>query len=108
MQVGTAQDMRSREGMTAALLTAPALATIVLLFVVPIGYVLVLSVTEPRISLDHFRRIFTVPFYTDVMINTFRTSLIVTIACLAARLSARLRHRAPQRRHLADLILLVA
>ncbi len=82
MQVGTAQDMRSREGMTAALLTAPALATIVLLFIVPIGYVLLLSVTDPTISLDHYRRLFTVPLYANVMINTFRTALIVTLACL--------------------------
>ena len=82
MQVGTAQDMRSREGMTAALLTAPALATIVLLFIVPIGYVLLLSVTDPAISLDHYRRLFTVPLYANVMINTFRTALIVTVACL--------------------------
>jgi putative spermidine/putrescine transport system permease protein len=82
MQVGTAQDMRSREGMTAALLTAPALATIVLLFIVPIGYVLLLSVTDPAVSLDHYRRLFTVPLYANVMVNTFRTALIVTLACL--------------------------
>jgi putative spermidine/putrescine transport system permease protein len=70
------------EGVTAALLVAPAALTIIVLFVVPIGYVLLLSVTDPAISLDHYRRLFNVPLYADVMLNTFRTSLIVTGACL--------------------------
>ncbi|HUA51753.1 MAG TPA: ABC transporter permease [Candidatus Sulfotelmatobacter sp.] len=71
------------ERATAWLLIAPAGLFLVLMFVVPIGYVLVLSVTDPAVSLEHYRRIFTVPLYTDVMLNTFRTSLIVTLACLA-------------------------
>ncbi len=72
----------SRDGMTAALLVAPAVATIVVLFVIPIGYVLLLSVTDPNVSLAHYRRLFTVPLYANVLLNTFKTSLIVTIACL--------------------------
>jgi len=72
----------SRDGMTAALLVAPAVATIVLLFVIPIGYVLLLSATDPSVSLAHYRRLFTVPLYANVLLNTFKTSLIVTIACL--------------------------
>ena len=71
-----------REGVTAGLLIAPAALTILLLFVIPIGYILLLSVTDPLVSLDHYRRLFTVPLYTSVMINTFRTALIVTLACL--------------------------
>ena len=70
------------EGVTAALLVAPAALTIIVLFAIPIGYVLLLSVTDPAISLDHYRRLFNVPLYADVMLNTFRTSLIVTGACL--------------------------
>jgi putative spermidine/putrescine transport system permease protein len=42
-----------------------------------------LSVTDPSVSLAHYRRLFTVPLYANVMINTFRTSLIVTLACRA-------------------------
>ena len=68
--------------MTAGLLIAPAALTILLLFVIPISYILVLSVTDPFVSLAHYRRLFTVPLYTNVMINTFKTSLIVTLACL--------------------------
>ena len=67
---------------TAWLLLAPAGLFLLVLFVVPIGYVLVLSVTDPALSLAHYRRIVTVPLYTGVMLNTFKTSLIVTLACL--------------------------
>ena len=69
--------------MTAALLVAPATLAILVLFVVPVGYVLLLSVTDPSVSLVHYRRLFTTPLYAAVMLNTFKTSLIVTLACLA-------------------------
>jgi putative spermidine/putrescine transport system permease protein len=67
---------------TAWLLIAPSCLALVLLFVVPIAYVLLLSVTDPRLSLAHYQRICTVPVYTRVMLNTFATSLIVTALCL--------------------------
>ena len=67
---------------TAWLLLAPSCLALALLFVVPIAYVLVLSVSDPQLSLAHYRRIFTVPVYTRVMVNTFVTSLIVTALCL--------------------------
>jgi putative spermidine/putrescine transport system permease protein len=68
---------------TAWLLLAPAALFLVVLFVVPIGYVLALSVSDPKLGLGHYARIFTVPLYTGVLLNTFRTSLIVTALCLA-------------------------
>ena len=82
LPVRRSSDAQWREQMTAWLLVAPAVLAIVLLFIVPIGYVLVLSVTDPTVSLEHYRRIFTVPLYGSVLLNTFKTSLIVTIACL--------------------------
>ncbi len=60
----------------------PALLFLVLLFVVPTMYVLVLSVTDPTVSLDNFRRVFTVPLYLQVLYRTFEISLIVTVVCL--------------------------
>ena len=75
--------LTSRDGLTAWLLVAPAAVCIVFLFVVPIGYVLLLSVTDPTVSLEHYRRLLTVPLYANVMLNTFKTSFIVTLACLA-------------------------
>ena len=41
--------LTSRDGLTAWLLVAPAAVCIVFLFVVPIGYVLLLSVTDPTV-----------------------------------------------------------
>jgi putative spermidine/putrescine transport system permease protein len=73
---------RAKGNATAWLLIAPSGLALVLLFVVPIAYVLLLSLTDPRPSLAHYQRIFTVPVYTRVMVNTFVTSLIVTALCL--------------------------
>jgi putative spermidine/putrescine transport system permease protein len=67
---------------TAWLMLAPACLFLVALFIVPVGYVLVLSVADPTLSLTHYRRIFTTPLYIGVIINTFKISLIVTIICL--------------------------
>lgn len=64
-------------------LIAPATIALIVLFVLPIGYMLLLSVTDPTISLAHYRRIFSVPLYTRVLVNTFTTSLMVTAVCLA-------------------------
>ena len=74
---------RSGEAMRAGLLVAPAVLYLVVLFVVPIGYMLTLSVTDPALSLANYRRLFTVPLYLSVLLNTFKLSLIVTLACLA-------------------------
>jgi putative spermidine/putrescine transport system permease protein len=82
MQAGLRNNPSSRDGMTTWLLVAPAVLCIVVLFIAPIGYVLLLSVTDPTVSLDHYRRLFTVPLYANVLINTFKTSFIVTLACL--------------------------
>jgi putative spermidine/putrescine transport system permease protein len=82
MQAVRGRGLTSRDSMTAWLLVAPAVLSIIALFIVPIGYVLLLSVTDPTVGLEHYRRLFTVPLYANVMINTFKTSLIVTLACL--------------------------
>ncbi|MCC6469898.1 MAG: ABC transporter permease [Alphaproteobacteria bacterium] len=64
------------------LLLAPATLALVILFLLPIGYVLLLSVTDPAVSIAHYRRIFSVPLYTRVLFNTFTTALTVTGVCL--------------------------
>jgi putative spermidine/putrescine transport system permease protein len=75
--------VRRGEAITAALLFAPCVAFLVTLFILPVIYVLALSVTDPAPSLQHFVRIFTVPIYLKILWNTFFTSLLVTLACLA-------------------------
>jgi putative spermidine/putrescine transport system permease protein len=74
---------RSGEAVTIGLLVAPATLYLLALFIVPIGYILLLSVTDPVLSLGNYRRLFTVPLYTNVMLHTFKVSFIVTLSCLA-------------------------
>jgi len=75
--------VRPRRRSTGAwLLLGPSCLALILLFVVPIAYVLLLSVSDPRLTLAHYQRIFTVPLYTRVLVNTFLTSLVVTTCCL--------------------------
>ncbi len=74
---------RSRGGSAPQwVLLGPALVFVGVMFALPIGQVLLLSVTDPAVSLAHYRRVFTTPFYLTVLATTFRTSLIVTLACL--------------------------
>jgi len=78
-----ARGVRPRRRSTGAwLLLGPSCLALILLFVVPIAYVLLLSVSDPRLTLAHYQRIFTVPLYTRVLVNTFLTSLVVTTCCL--------------------------
>lgn len=66
----------------AILLLAPAILFILVLFLVPVGYILYLSFAEPKLSIDHYERIATTPLYTKILINTFETAGIVTLCCL--------------------------
>lgn len=63
-------------------LVAPITVFLALAFLLPLGFVFTLSVTEPSVTPDHFLRIFNVPAYLSVMWSTFRTALTVTVACL--------------------------
>jgi putative spermidine/putrescine transport system permease protein len=73
----------ARSGAAAWLLIAPPTLLLILLFAVPIAHVLLLSVTDPRLSLAHYQRIVAVPLYARVMVHTVLTSLVVTALCLA-------------------------
>lgn len=70
------------EAWVAWALLAPALGYLGLVFAVPLGQVLVLSVTEPQLSLAHYRRIFSAPLYLRVLGTTFQAALLVTGVCL--------------------------
>jgi putative spermidine/putrescine transport system permease protein len=62
---------------------APAVLFLIICFVAPVIYMLALSVTGANAPFGHFIRIFTVPVYLKVLLNTFTTALIVTLWCLA-------------------------
>lgn len=65
------------------LLLVPCVAFLFLMFVLPVAYILLLSVTEPKLSLDNYVRVFTVPLYLRILFNTFYTSFLVTFLCVA-------------------------
>jgi putative spermidine/putrescine transport system permease protein len=71
------------DDIAAWVLVAPAVLFLVLMFSIPIAYVLLLSFTDPSVSFDHYRRLVSVPLYSSVLINTFVTSFVVTLSCLA-------------------------
>ena len=64
------------------LLTLPVVGFLVLVFVVPLLYVVYLSFADPTFSFGHYTRIFVTPLYSQVLVNTLVTALIVTAACL--------------------------
>jgi putative spermidine/putrescine transport system permease protein len=64
------------------LLMAPAVIVVMLCFVVPIGNTLLLSVSDPKISMANYERIFSTSLYLRVLANTFKNAAIVTAVCL--------------------------
>jgi len=79
---GGSAPLPTRPDLTPWLLLAPACVFLLLVFVLPLAQVLVLSVTEPTVSLAHYRRVFGTPLYLRVMLRTFEAALTVTLACL--------------------------
>jgi putative spermidine/putrescine transport system permease protein len=63
-------------------LVAPAMIFITVLFVVPLIEVIVISFTEPAVSLANYREFFSAELYSRVLFNTFITSFLVTVICL--------------------------
>jgi putative spermidine/putrescine transport system permease protein len=66
-----------------ALLILPGLAVVVLLFLYPLATLVVTSVHDEGWTLQHYRRLFTVPAYLKVLRNTIQTAGLVTVICLA-------------------------
>ena len=60
------------------LLMAPALALLGLCFLVPLGYVLVMSVSYPGWGMQNYGRLATSPVFARVLWETFRTAFVVT------------------------------
>lgn len=66
-----------------ALLVLPGLAFITVLFLYPLGSLIATSAYDARFTTAHYRRLFTVPAYTKVLLNTVRMATMVTLVCLA-------------------------
>ncbi len=70
----------SSSGDHGRLLLVPALLFLVVFFLYPLVYVVGRS--APDLSMDAYRRIFATPVYIRVILQTFRTSAMVTVLCL--------------------------
>lgn len=64
------------------ILVAPAMLGICLVFLVPLGRMAWLSVSNPTLSLDNYATLFTSPLYLRSLLRTFGISLLVTITCI--------------------------
>lgn len=64
------------------LLLLPLAAYLLVFFVVPLVDVAIMSVTEPKLSLDNYAKVLTGSLYRKVFINTFATAGLVAICCL--------------------------
>ena len=60
----------------------PAIGFLAVLYVLPLGQVLPLSVVEPTPGIDNYVRLATTPLYALVLKNTFEISLVVAAICL--------------------------
>lgn len=63
-------------------LVLPLLIFLVFVFVVPLVFMLLRSLTDPTVGLANYRAIFANPLYVRVLVNTFLISLIVTVVTL--------------------------
>ena len=64
------------------LLALPGLALLALAFFLPIGQMLALSVSGASgLTLEHFSRFLSDPFYLNILWRTVRLSLIITVIC---------------------------
>ena len=65
-----------------ALLLSPLLLLMLWSFFLPIGRLLLTSVTDPVLSLDNYRRLVTEPLYLRVIVRTLWIALVCTVAAL--------------------------
>lgn len=64
------------------LLLAPVSLYLAIFFLAPLVQVMLASVTDPHLGLEHYRAFFTDPFHLQVLGRTFATAFVVTLGCL--------------------------
>ncbi|HEY0294001.1 MAG TPA: ABC transporter permease [Bordetella sp.] len=72
----------NQKNLSALVLCTPVSFFLLIFFMLPMVYVLYLSLTDPGITLAHYRKIFESATFLRVMFGTFRTSLIVTVVSI--------------------------
>jgi ABC-type spermidine/putrescine transport system permease subunit I len=66
-----------------ALLLAPGLVVLLIAFVIPITLLLSRSLVDPAFTLEHYRRLVSVPQYVDILIYSLQLAAITTALTLA-------------------------
>lgn len=74
--------MRSTPSLWPWILLAPLAIYLIVFFIIPLAQVLLLSVTDPHLSLANYQKVLTQSLYRTVFLNTFLTAGLVTICCL--------------------------
>jgi putative spermidine/putrescine transport system permease protein len=72
----------SRSTTSPALLAAPVTLFLAVVFLVPLGYVVFMSLSEPSPGFGNFIDIFRSPVFFSVMLQTFKTAFVVTLLTL--------------------------
>ncbi|MDF0602113.1 ABC transporter permease [Psychromarinibacter sp. C21-152] len=103
----TVSNLAGRKNLWPWLLLAPLALYLALFFLVPLGQVAMMSVTEPRVGLDNYEKVLTGTLYRRVFINTFFTAALVTVCCLLVGYPlAYLMNHTTERRAMAILLLI--
>ena len=74
--------MRRRRDWSTLILLAPSLAFLLVLFAVPLARVVWGSFVAPELTLEHYRRMWTVPVYGRVFWITLKVSALTTLFCI--------------------------
>lgn len=78
----TISNLSTRKNLWPWLLLTPLAIYLVMFFLVPLGQVAIMSVTEPRPGLANYEKVMTGTLYRRVFLNTFYTAGLVTLFCL--------------------------
>lgn len=73
----------SRATVSGWTLAAPAMVFILVLFVYPLIDIVIISFTEPKLSLGNYVEFFSSPLYSKVLLRTVWTAFLVTVICLS-------------------------
>ena len=74
--------MRRRRDWSTLILLGPPLAFLLVLFAVPLARVVWGSFFAPDLTLEHYRRMWTVPVYGRVFWITLKVSALTTLFCI--------------------------
>lgn len=103
----TVSNLSARKNLWPWLLLAPLAIYLALFFLVPLGQVALMSVTEPHTGLGNYEKVLTGTLYRRVFLNTFYTAGLVTLCCLLVGYPlAYLMNHTTERRAMAILLLI--